>query len=106
MNHKLGFYGLDENKNVVPIADEDLAARAHAWAIENRRVGEDVIGGKRVSTVFLCGPLPSFFETMVFSVGQWVEERCERYDTWAEAKAGHDAIVKELREAAPAEVAS
>ena len=54
----------------------------------------------RVSTVFLGldhsfgGPRPILFETMAFVDNKDVG--CERYSTWAEAKAGHQRWVKKI----------
>ncbi len=71
-----------------------------------RRVAQTYVGNRRVSTVFLGldhnwtekGP-PILFETMAFSAedGNWDDELCERYATWEEAEAGHQAIVQRLQ---------
>lgn len=60
---------------------------------ERRRVGWDVLGDVKVSTVFLGldhsfgeGP-PLLFETMIF--GGKHDEYQERYSTWEQAEAGH-----------------
>lgn len=62
----------------------------------DRHVANDVINGKRISTVFMGldhnfgddGKL-EIFETMVFQVGSWDEELCWRCATWDEAEAQH-----------------
>ena len=87
-------------------ADHKLrSAGLFEWAAffedaEARRVGADVVGDVRVSTVFLgidhswgAGP-PLYFETMVFG-GTWDQE-CDRYSTWDEAAAGHAETVRRL----------
>lgn len=79
------------------------------WALEfektNRVVAKSHVGDLLISTVFLgvdhnfldIGP-PLLFETMVFDEnGDGIDR--QRYSTWDEAQAGHDAIVKKLIEA-------
>lgn len=68
-----------------------------------RRVAEDQIGDQRVSTVFLGidhrfgeGP-PVLYETMIF--GGPHDEFQERYNTKAEAVAGHEAACRMARRA-------
>lgn len=61
--------------------------------------------GTWISTVFLGidhrhfgkGP-PLVFETMVFPNGgkPMIESYCDRYSTWDEAEAGHNAVVAKL----------
>ncbi len=78
----------------------------HEWAMwyqtANRRVAQtDIDGLFHVSTVFLGidhgwgeGD-PLFFETMVFSKNETAEDHdCQRYFTWEEAEAGHQAVVE------------
>lgn len=67
-----------------------------------RQVAETFVGSQRVSTVFLClnhaygiGP-PVLYETMVF--GGSKDQECWRYTTRSAALAGHERVVKELRE--------
>lgn len=88
-------------KDRVPVK-ADMVAHMEFFRVDaNRRVAETLLPGARISTVFLGidhnferrGP-PILFETMVFDDGG-EEERQERYATWAEAEAGHDAIVAE-----------
>ncbi len=74
--------------------------------IEYRRIAETKLSdGRQISTVhigldhsFGDGP-PLIFETMVFpSKDESADERCERYSTEEEARAGHDRIVTEEQE--------
>lgn len=83
---------------------------------DNRRVAETFTELYRVSTVFLGidhrfsgkGP-PILFETMVFEKEPHLREifgdlrevhddigECERYATWDDAEAGHNAMVKRI----------
>jgi len=62
----------------------------------DKRVALDRINGVDISTVFLGvdyqfgeGP-PILFETMVF--GGKLDSEMERYETWDEAEAGHQAM--------------
>ena len=62
-----------------------------------RRVAEHEIDGITISTVFLAldhsfgsGP-PQWFKTMVF--GGSLDGVLDRYETWAQAEAGHAAVV-------------
>ena len=68
---------------------------------ERKRVALDVIGGTKVSTVWLgldhsfgSGP-PLIFETMVFG-GEFDQEQ-QRYSTEEEAKAGHARWVERVK---------
>lgn len=60
-----------------------------------RRVGLDVVGNYRVSTVFLGlnhrygDGDPLLFETMVFENGSWSDLECDRCSTLEEAKGMH-----------------
>lgn len=89
--------------DVVPVDD------AHEWALwfeaasrmpgpagraTMLHVGDDDVGGLRVSTVFLGidhawgeGAEPRWFETMIF--GGKLEGMTQRYATWDQAAAGH-----------------
>lgn len=70
---------------------------------DNRRVAVDVGPGWRLSSVFLGldhgwggkGP-PILFETMLFRSGKADDLDCQRYATWDECLAGHDAWVDRL----------
>lgn len=86
-----------------PVPEPDLLRWGQWMQSADRRVAFDIIGEQEVSTVFLgldhqwgIGP-PLLFETMVFAFGSSLDERCERYATWADALTGHDGIVGELR---------
>lgn len=68
-----------------------------------RRVGDDVVFDRRISTVFLgmdhnfFGGPPILFETMIFAVGSYSDLYVERYQTWGEAEEGHQRIVEEAK---------
>jgi hypothetical protein len=69
-------------------------------------VADEWAGNARVSTVFLGinhawgnGP-PLWFETMVFIAGD-ADADMERYSTWAEAEAGHAAMMQRHRSPDP-----
>jgi hypothetical protein len=78
------------------------------WAIflediEARRVDFDRRGAVEISTVFLgldhqwgAGP-PLLFETMVF--GGPLDGECQRYATFADAEAGHTAMLVRVLDA-------
>ena len=100
-------YGiLDKNKKVVEVDN------VYDWGRmfeenEERIVNLTIFIGKhgkvRISTVFLGlnhsffeGP-PLWFETMVF--GGPLDQEQDRYTTWDEAKAGHEAMVKRAKKA-------
>jgi len=91
---------------------KSLALWAKKFEICNRRVAETFVGRiryikgdrkpVRVSTVFLglnhgFGGKPLWFETMVF--GGKLDQEQDRYETWDEAVAGHEAMVKRVRAA-------
>ena len=93
----LGLYRLDGH-TAVPVDDLFEWARWHHLA--DRQVAlTEVSPGITVSTVFLgldhglMGP-PQLFETMVFS--DYGGGDMDRYATWDEAVAGHDAMVAKL----------
>lgn len=88
----------------------------YAWLIETsargeqpdyRRVAQDSVGLYWVSTVWLGidnsfgfggrGTRPIIFETMVFLAGTPKDMNMNRYSTEAEALAGHEATVAEIR---------
>ena len=92
------FYILDGHE-AVPVANlDEWAKRAD---LTHRHVGDTMIGAVRVSTVFLginhnhFGGPPLLFETMVF--GGPLNDEQQRYSTWAEAEAGHAAMVARLQ---------
>jgi hypothetical protein len=93
-----------EGRETRPVSLEEWAK----WfETGNRRVGQDTVGDKLVSTVFLGldhsfgEPRPILFETMVFPHGSWSEEYCARYSTYNEAEAGHKAVVEALQKGEP-----
>ncbi len=95
------WYVLDADHNVVPSTMKK--ASRFFEDVDRRRVAEDVAGGGRVSTVFLCldhsfigrnGP-PLVFETMVF--GGLLDGHMDRYCTWAAAVDGHAAMLHKVR---------
>lgn len=69
---------------------------------EERHIGDDTIGGQRVSTVWLginhnWGSGPTLiFETMIF--GGPHDKYCERFATEEGARQGHWRIVQALRQ--------
>ena len=79
---------------------EAVPVEGREWTllpIEQRRVAEDQVGDRWVSTVFtgmntnLWGE-PLVFETMVFRDGEGFEgddAYTQRYATWTEAEVGH-----------------
>lgn len=98
---------LDESHDVHPkggfIQFGKTDDNKHLW-----QVGSDIIAGHRVSTVLLAvdhafGVAPTlWFETMVFfrEEGERIDgadEYCERYETWEQAKAGHETVCEALR---------
>lgn len=93
------FYTLDADNNVIPATPRQCEDMLRD--IDRRRVGRDVLpNGVCVSTVFLGidhnfgpGTEPVCFESMAFPPVDHVELACERYGTWAEAAAGHAAMV-------------
>jgi hypothetical protein len=97
-------YILDENHNPVPCNDPIIWGQ---WMEKDfnstKRVAEDFVGEKRISTVFLGmdhsfgqGP-PLLFETMVFPLDSLQDEICERCSTWDEAIIQHNEILERLK---------
>lgn len=95
----MDMYGKLVDRKVTPCANDEALFQ---WGDDfDRRVAKDEFGDVMVSTVFLVlnhafgdGP-PLWFETMVF--GGPDDQYCDRYTTWDEAKAGHDAVVAKLK---------
>jgi hypothetical protein len=90
---------LDADKNVVPTDAETwmTQSRDFSW----KRVGSTMIDRVHVSTVFLgmnhgTDRNPAWFETMAFD-NDGSEFMCHRYGTWADAEAGHELAVQQLR---------
>ena len=98
-----GRYVLDGHK---PVPCHDLMAWGQ-WlqSAPNRVVARTMVReGVEVSTVFLgldhqfSNGAPLLFETMVFRNGDGQD--MDRYSTWDEAVAGHEAMVKSVQEEA------
>ena len=97
------YYGLDEDKNVIPVSMEDAS-----WDFPDRIVGKTNIGPYLVSTVFMPinhnwrdEGLPIVFETMVFNEDDGAsnfEYLTRRYCMWDEALEGHKKAVREVEE--------
>jgi len=92
---------LDENKNVIPSSLEEWANFIESKFPTNyRHVGDEIIDGKRVSTVFIgltynfdpFSHVPIVFETMVFDNKHGIYQ--DRYSTWQEAEEGHKKAVE------------
>ena len=88
------------NRQGKPITVDEWISEKNK-GLDNQRVALTEIGAVRISTVWVgldCrlgdGP-PLIFETMVF--GGVFDEAQERYSTEAEALAGHDKWVAEVR---------
>ena len=95
---KPDYWKLD-GKTIVPCSD--IGEWADWLEKAERHVADDTINGVRVSTVFLGinhqfgdGP-PLLFETMV--CGGDLDGEQERYATWDEAEAGHEAMCERVR---------
>ena len=89
-----------ENREPVPV--DNIVVWAEWMSRQDKRtIGQNVIGGVLVSTVFLGidhqfgdGP-PILFETMIFDGIH--DGYQERYCTWDDALAGHALAVKLMR---------
>jgi hypothetical protein len=89
-----------------PVPCEDLLKWADWLETANRHVRDETVCDHRVSTVFLGldhsfaeGP-PILFETMVFCKHEPacdLDNEEERFATWADAEAGHAAMVSRVR---------
>jgi hypothetical protein len=101
------FYKLDENKNPVPCTSYEFDFD-HRHFEERKRVALTQLGPYVITTVFLAidhnwtgQGKPVLFETMIWSEKGTKHEFFNeqwRYCTWAEAKDGHDVIVKLVEE--------
>jgi len=92
------FYILDGH-DPIPAPDALAWGQWLESAYDARIVGKTRVGDRDVSTVFIgldhqygSGP-PLLFETLVFPEC----DDCQRYSTWDQAVAGHDATVGRLR---------
>jgi hypothetical protein len=90
-------YILDAQHRAVAV-DYETWARWFEQGVDGRRVAHTILPSCEISTIFLSldhqfgqGP-PLLFETMVF--GGSLDQECDRYSTWAEAEAGHAAMVR------------
>ena len=99
------FYILDDEHRL--IEEPDFMAWARWTFGENqdkRFIALDRIGDITVSTIFLGAQSKSFgshhrlFETLLTSNAGRPGDIQRKYATWAEAEAGHRAIVNELRQ--------
>ena len=95
-------------RNGQPVSTDDAVKWAtwYGTSGEERRVARTVVSdGVEVSTVFLAidhafgGMVPILWETLVF--GGPLDGEMERYSSREGAEAGHEAMVKRAREAAP-----
>lgn len=75
---------------------DDLIEWAYRFENDDRRLVQEVVNGYTVSTVFLGidhnfgdGDSPLLFETMVFPVGSFDEQFCERCSTYEQAMVMH-----------------
>lgn len=98
-------YVLDADHKVVRAATISEWGAFKSDFNANCRVAETFVGDLRVSTVFLgtdCshgfGTVPVVFETMIFGPDR--TDGFDRYATWDEAVAGHEACVRSLTNAA------
>ena len=86
-------------KDRIPVPCHDLLTWAKWFESADRKVARDELSNDvKVSTVFLGldhsfgnGP-PLLFETMIF--GGTHDDYQERYTTWEDALAGHQAAIK------------
>ncbi len=95
------FYKLDENKNVVPSSIEEWSKFIEGILPTNYMyVGEEVVNGLRVSTIFAGissdfygkGKHPLVFETMIFNNGSSIY--VNKYSTWDQAVEGHQNAIE------------
>lgn len=93
---------MDDQKYILggPDGHTLIPATLMEWAewmeTADRIVAKEVIGNKRVSTVFLGlnhnygeGP-PLLFEAMIFPMDSYADEYCDHCSTWEEAEAMHE----------------
>lgn len=96
----MGGYYILKDRKAVPVASVEEWARA--FETMDRHVANDMIGGARISTVFLgldhshgMGGPPLLFETMIFGgAHNGYQTRCS---TWEEAEAQHTEALKLVR---------
>ena len=86
LHDMMEMYILDDERN--PVRCDDIGKWGEFQRDpEKRRVARSEFGPVSVSTVFLGPPL--LFETMIF--GGKSDGYMDRYGTWQEAEAGHEA---------------
>lgn len=102
---KVRFYYLKPDHSVGWTYDVLEWAKRFEFSMDKRHVGYTKLkAGLEVSTVFLgidhnfFGDRPLLFETAVLTDYGW--DIRDRYSTWDEALAGHEATVKSLHEQA------
>jgi hypothetical protein len=89
------------NGHEVEPATTNQRAAWYEHAGADRQLFSTRTNGVHISTVFLgldhqsdpAGP-PHIFETMIFWDGNDLDNWCQRYATWDQAAAGHDAVVR------------
>ncbi len=97
------FYFLNDDKTYKPCS---LNEWANQMEVLDKHVGDEIVNGYRVSTVWLgldhnCHDgAPHLFETMVFGDhgNDYNELFMKRYNTWDDAKKGHDIVVSLIRQ--------
>ena len=94
------YYILDADKKTVPATIQEVAPLF--TDIDHKRVAYTEFGSSDVSTVFLfidhgfgADRSPLLFETLVF--GGPLANEMDRYSTWDEAVAGHEAMVARVK---------
>lgn len=99
-------YILDDDNNVIEATTEaTIKWLSKTRGTDRKRVAlTNVAPGVKVSTVFLGvdhqwgdGP-PLVFESLAFGVLDDEREIIDRYSTWDEAVAGHEAMVNRVKE--------
>lgn len=102
-----GVVGVEKFETVQDMLDHEETL-SPIKKLEERQVAITAVGTWIVSTVFLMldhnhsltEPTPILYETMIFNKGPARADKdpyCERYATRAEAKAGHDWAVRQIR---------
>jgi hypothetical protein len=94
------FYKLDEHKNAVECTLNEWAAM---FETTDRYIGNDVVNGKHISTVFIGidrGGIPNtplLYETMVFDEGGSDDNYCQFSYTYEEALLTHESVVNRVQ---------
>ena len=97
------YYYLNDDKTARPCTSQEYGDQRMSMGLNNtKHVGNDMVNGNRVSTVWLginhafdesYGPL--LFETMVFADDKTGQDiYMDRYSTWDEAVAGHQKAIE------------